>query len=45
MPIYDGLKKAMAADGWKITFDDVVPAVEINDWRVILARSARTRRR
>lgn len=36
MPIYEGLKKAMDAKGWKITFDDVVPAVEINDWRVIL---------
>ena len=36
MPIYAGLKKAMDAKGWKMTFDDVVPAVEINDWRVIL---------
>jgi branched-chain amino acid transport system substrate-binding protein len=36
MPIYGGLKKAMDAKGWKMTFDDVVPAVEINDWRVIL---------
>lgn len=36
MPIYEGLKKAMDAKGWQMTFDDVVPAVEINDWRVIL---------
>ncbi len=36
MPIYAGLKKAMDAKGWKMTFDDVVPAVEISDWRVIL---------
>jgi len=36
MPIYAGLKKAMDAKGWTMTFDDVVPAVEINDWRVIL---------
>lgn len=36
MPIYEGLKKAMAEYGWTVTFDDVVPAVEINDWRVIL---------
>jgi branched-chain amino acid transport system substrate-binding protein len=36
MPIYGGLKKAMDAKGWTMTFDDVVPAVEINDWRVIL---------
>lgn len=36
MPIYAGLKKAMDEKGWTMTFDDVVPAVEINDWRVIL---------
>ena len=36
MPIYEGLKKAMGEKGWEISFDDVVPAVEINDWRVIL---------
>ncbi len=36
MPIYAGLKKAMDAKGWTMTFDDVVPATEINDWRVIL---------
>jgi branched-chain amino acid transport system substrate-binding protein len=38
MPIYEGLKKSMAEYGWKVTFDDVVPAVEINDWRVILGK-------
>lgn len=36
MPIYQGLKKAMDAMGWTMTFDDVVPPVAINDWRVIL---------
>lgn len=38
MPIYEGLKKAMDAAGWKMTFDDVVPPVEINDWRVMLSQ-------
>ncbi|WP_163025820.1 ABC transporter substrate-binding protein [Chachezhania antarctica] len=38
MPIYEGLKKAMDADGWEMTFDDVVPPVEINDWRVMLSK-------
>lgn len=38
MPIYEGLKKAMDADGWTMTFDDVVPPVEINDWRVMLSQ-------
>jgi branched-chain amino acid transport system substrate-binding protein len=38
MPIYEGLKKSMEKLGWTISFDDVVPAVEINDWRVILAK-------
>lgn len=38
MPIYEGLKKAMDAEGWKMTFDDVVPPVEINDWRVMLSQ-------
>lgn len=38
MPIYEGLKKAMDAAGWTMTFDDVVPPVEINDWRVMLSR-------
>jgi len=41
MPIYQGLKKAMDADGWKMTFDDVVPPVEINDWRVMLSQIRR----
>ncbi|MBW8639045.1 ABC transporter substrate-binding protein [Hoeflea sp. WL0058] len=36
MPIYEGLKKAMEAEGWTKVFDDVVPPVEINDWRVML---------
>lgn len=38
MPIYEGLKKAMDAAGWTMTFDDVVPPVEINDWRVMLSQ-------
>jgi branched-chain amino acid transport system substrate-binding protein len=38
MPIYKGLKTAMDAAGWTRTFDDVVPAVEINDWRVMLGK-------
>jgi len=38
MPIYEGLKKAMDAEGWTMTFDDVVPPVEINDWRVMLSK-------
>lgn len=38
MPIYNGLKKAMAEKGWTVTFDDVVPPVEINDWRVMLSK-------
>lgn len=38
MPIFEGLKKSMGEKGWKITFEDVVPPVEINDWRVILSK-------
>ncbi|WP_138934945.1 ABC transporter substrate-binding protein [Roseovarius arcticus] len=38
MPIYEGLKTAMDAAGWTMTFDDVVPPVEINDWRVMLSQ-------
>lgn len=38
MPIYQGLKEAMDEMGWTMTFDDVVPPVEINDWRVILSQ-------
>lgn len=38
MPIFQGLKKSMGEKGWKITFEDVVPPVEINDWRVILSK-------
>ena len=38
MPIYEGLKVAMDAKGWTRTFDDVVPPVEINDWRVMLSK-------
>ncbi len=38
MPIYEGLKVAMDAAGWTRTFDDVVPPVEINDWRVMLSQ-------
>ena len=38
MPIYEGLKVAMDAAGWTMTFDDVVPPVEINDWRVMLSQ-------
>lgn len=38
MPIYQGLKKSMEAAGWTKTFDDVVPPVEINDWRVMLSQ-------
>lgn len=35
MPIYQSLKKAMDAEGWKMTLDDVIPPVEINDWRMM----------
>lgn len=38
MPIFEGLKKSMAEHGWTITFEDVVPPVEINDWRVMLSK-------
>lgn len=38
MPIYEGLKTAMDDMGWTMTFDDVVPPVEINDWRVMLSQ-------
>ncbi len=38
MPIYEGLKKSMAEYGWTVTFDDIVPPVEINDWRIILSK-------
>ncbi len=38
MPIYEGLKVAMDDMGWTMTFDDVVPPVEINDWRVMLSQ-------
>jgi len=38
MPIFEGLKKSMEEHGWTITFEDVVPPVEINDWRVILSK-------
>ncbi len=38
MPIFEGLKKSMGEYGWTITFEDVVPPVEINDWRVILSK-------
>lgn len=38
MPIYEGLKKSMDAAGWTMTFDDVVPPIEINDWRVMLSK-------
>jgi branched-chain amino acid transport system substrate-binding protein len=38
MPIFEGLKKSMGDNGWTITFEDVVPPVEINDWRVMLAK-------
>lgn len=38
MPIFEGLKKSMGEHGWEITFEDVVPPVEINDWRVMLSK-------
>lgn len=38
MPIFEGLKKSMGEHGWTVTFEDVVPPVEINDWRVMLSK-------
>ncbi len=28
----------MAEYGWTVTFDDIVPPVEINDWRILLSK-------
>ena len=38
MSIYGGLKKSFPAHGWTITFDEVVPPTEVNDWRSLLAK-------
>jgi len=38
MSIYNGLKKSFPANGWTITFDEVVPPTEVNDWRSLLAK-------
>ena len=38
MSIYGGLKKSFPAHGWTITFDEVVPPTEVNDWRTLLSK-------
>ena len=38
MSIYNGLQKSFPAHGWTITFDEVVPPTEVNDWRSLLAK-------
>jgi branched-chain amino acid transport system substrate-binding protein len=37
-PITEGMKKVFAADGWKITVDEMVPFGEVGDWRSILTK-------
>ena len=38
MSIYNGLRESFPAHGWTITFDEVVPSTEVNDWRALLAK-------
>jgi branched-chain amino acid transport system substrate-binding protein len=41
--ISEGMKKVFAADGWKITVDEIVPYGEVGDWRSILAKVRETK--
>ena len=36
--ISEGMKKVFAADGWKLTVDEIVPFGEVGDWRSILTK-------
>lgn len=36
--ISEGMKKTFAAQGWKLTVDEMVPFGEVTDWRSILAK-------
>lgn len=41
--ISEGMKKVFAADGWKITVDEIVPFGEVGDWRSILTKVRETK--
>ena len=41
--ISEGMKKVFAADGWKITVDELVPFGEVGDWRSVLAKVRSTK--
>jgi branched-chain amino acid transport system substrate-binding protein len=41
--ISEGMKKVFAADGWKLTVDEIVPFGEVGDWRSILTKVRETK--
>ena len=41
--ISEGMKKVFAADGWKLTVDEIVPFGEVSDWRSILTKVRETK--
>jgi branched-chain amino acid transport system substrate-binding protein len=41
--ISEGMKKVFAADGWKLTVDEMVPFGEVGDWRSILTKVRSTK--
>lgn len=41
--ISEGMKQVFAADGWKITVDEIVPFGEVGDWRSILTKVRETK--